>query len=121
MAALVYISILATSIYTLIACVKAISQLTLWIRRRRSVIFATRELSSSPSTPIEKASLPNDANDCDHNLFKASRADESEIIGCKDSSNREGLKGHPKESNGYLPPIKKADRKKPLEFPQADK
>ena len=121
MAAFVYIAILATSFYTLIACLQAISQLTLWIRSRRSSQYAPEGLNTLPSSPIKKGFLTNEVDNRGPNMFQAPRDGESQKTEFKDSSNQEGRRGDSTESPDYFHPTKLADPTEVLESHRAGK
>ena len=120
MAAFVYISILATSLYTLIACMQACSQLILWIKGRRISQVAPIESDISPSSQREKASLIENAKNVFPAILKASGDVFAKKILIKDLSNQQGLAGNPIGENELIPPTQKADTKPVIECAQAD-
>ena len=122
MAAFVYIAILATSLYTLIACVQAISQLAQWIRGIRLSQFTPIKSEIPPSPPTESASLTKNAKNRGLGIFKELGEGDLEKIELRDFSNHQGSAGNLKGNNElHSLTKKKADHLEALELPHDDK
>ena len=120
MAAFVYISILTTSLYTLIACVQACSRLILWIKGRRVSQVAPIEPDISPSSQREKASLIENAKSLLPSISEASGDVFTKKIMIKDLSNQQGLAENPIGENELIAPTRKADTKPVIKFATAN-
>ena len=122
MEAFVYIAILATSLYTLIACVQAISQLAQWIRGIRLSQFTPIKSEIPPSPPTESASLTKNAKNRGLGIFKELGEGDLEKIELRDFSNHQGSAGNLKGNNElHSLTKKKADHLEALELPHDDK
>lgn len=121
MAGFVYIAILATSLYTLIACVQAISQLVLWIRSGRYSKIAPKKSNTSQLPLKEKGFQAIINSNPEPEIFKASGDRDPEKNAFNDISNRQGLANNSMGNRDLLSLTKKAETGESLEYAQTNK